>query len=108
MQRWRIGICTGPRAGLRRRLEQGLKPLGTSLEKLDWDDLRVFLEAAKSRSVTRAARGLGLDHSTVSRRLSRLEFAVGAALFGRSRNDLALTETDAESVKNLGQPTCPP
>ena len=67
----------------------------TPLENLDWDDLRVFLEAAKSRSVTRAARLLGIDHSTVSRRLSRLEFAVGAGLFERNRDGLALTTSGA-------------
>ena len=67
----------------------------TPLANLDWDDLRVFLEAARSRSVTRAARQLGIDHSTVSRRLSRLEYAVGAGLFERSREGLALTASGA-------------
>ncbi len=65
--------------------------MATPLNNLDWDDLRVFLQAAKSRSVTGAARQLGIDHSTVSRRLSRLEYAVGAALFERNRDGLTLT-----------------
>lgn len=69
--------------------------MATPLANLDWDDLRVFLEAAKSRSVTRAARQLGIDHSTVSRRLSRLEYAVGAGLFERNRDGLALTASGA-------------
>ena len=64
-----------------------------ALRNLDWDDLRVFLEAARARSVSRAARVLNVDHSTVSRRLSRLEYAVGGALFERARDGLKLTDT---------------
>jgi DNA-binding transcriptional LysR family regulator len=73
--------------------------LATPLANLDWDDLRVFLEAARSRSVTRAARQLGIDHSTVSRRLSRLEYAVGAGLFERNREGLALTALGATVLR---------
>lgn len=64
-----------------------------ALRHLDWDDLRVFLEAARAQSVSRAAKVLGVDHSTVSRRLSRLEYAVGGALFERGRDGLRLTDT---------------
>lgn len=67
--------------------------MSSVLRNLDWDDLRVFLEAARAQSVSRAARALGVDHSTVSRRLSRLEYAVGGALFERARDGLKLTDT---------------
>jgi len=67
--------------------------MSSALRNLDWDDLRVFLEAARAQSVSRAAKALGVDHSTVSRRLSRLEFAVGGALFERARDGLRLTDT---------------
>jgi len=83
------------RAGLRHADGEVGTQVPTPLENLDWDDLRVFLEAAKCRSVTRAARLLGIDHSTVSRRLSRLEFAVGAGLFERNRDGLTLTASGA-------------
>lgn len=63
-----------------------------SIERLDWDDLRVFLDVARVGSLTKAARVLKVDHSTVSRRLSRLEFAIGATLFERSRGGVTLTE----------------
>jgi DNA-binding transcriptional LysR family regulator len=62
------------------------------IERLDWDDLRVFLDVARVGSLTRAARMLKLDHSTVSRRLTRLEHAVGATLFERGRGGVSLTE----------------
>ena len=67
--------------------------MSSALRHLDWDDLRVFLEAARAQSVSRAAKALGVDHSTVSRRLSRLEYAVGGALFERARDGLRLNDT---------------
>ncbi len=62
------------------------------IERLDWDDLRVFLDVARVGSLTQAARALKVKHSTVSRRLTRLEYAVGATLFGRGRGGVTLTE----------------
>jgi DNA-binding transcriptional LysR family regulator len=62
------------------------------IERLDWDDLRVFLDVARVGSLTRAARMLKVDHSTVSRRLTRLEYAIGATLFERGRGGVTLTE----------------
>ncbi|SFS03517.1 LysR family transcriptional regulator [Sphingomonas jatrophae] len=47
----------------------------------DWDDLRVFLAVARTGRIAPAARTLALDATTVARRLSRLERALGAALF---------------------------
>ena len=35
----------------------------------DWDDLRLFLALAKAGSFLAAARGLGIDHATVARRI---------------------------------------
>lgn len=64
----------------------------SSIERLDWDDLRVFLEVARLGSLTKAARSLNVDHSTVSRRLTRLEYAIGATLFERNRGGVTLTE----------------
>ena len=62
-----------------------------SLEYLDWDDLKIFLQAARTRTVTGTARLLGISHSTISRRLSRLEFSVGSSLFERGRDGIVLT-----------------
>lgn len=62
-------------------------PLG----HLDWDDLRVFLQSVRCKSVSGASRELGISHSTVSRRLARLEHTLGSALFERNRDGIALT-----------------
>lgn len=47
----------------------------------NWDDLRIFLSVARARRVAPAARTLGIDVSTVTRRLARLEAEAGARLF---------------------------
>lgn len=60
-------------------------------EALDWDDLRVFLALARSRSLRGAARALGLNHATVARRLRGLEAALDARLFERAAEGLAPT-----------------
>ncbi|HEU4536894.1 MAG TPA: LysR family transcriptional regulator, partial [Polyangiaceae bacterium] len=56
-----------------------------------WDDVRVFLAAYQLGSLGAAGARLGLDVSTVSRRLTAFEAAIGAPLFDRSRRGLAPT-----------------
>lgn len=51
---------------------------------LDWSDFRVFLAVARAGTLSGAARLLKVDQSTVSRRLSALEAAVGTRLFDRT------------------------
>lgn len=58
---------------------------------MNWDDLRVFLAVARAGSLTAAAPSLRLDPATLSRRISRLEDALGAALFSKSAQGYALT-----------------
>ena len=57
-----------------------------------WDDLRLFLAAYRTRSLTQAAARLGLNQSTCSRRLAAFEQAVGAALFDRTPGGLVPRE----------------
>lgn len=57
----------------------------------DWSDLKVILAVARARSVAGAARTMGVDQSTVSRRLTALEDAVQAALVVRGGRELSLT-----------------
>ncbi len=56
-----------------------------------WDDVPVFLAAHRHRTLGAAAKKLGLDTSTMSRRLTALEEALGARLFDRSREGLVPT-----------------
>lgn len=58
----------------------------------DWSDLRFFLEVARQGTVSGASRRLGVEHTTVARRIERLEVALGAALFDRRRDGYVPTE----------------
>jgi DNA-binding transcriptional LysR family regulator len=61
----------------------------------DWDDLRVFLAAARGASFADAALRLRMDATTVARRIQRLEEGLKARLFVRSPRGLQLTSTGA-------------
>ncbi len=56
-----------------------------------WDDVQLFLALARDRSLTAGAKRLGLDTSTASRRLVRLEAQLGRRLFERTRDGLVPT-----------------
>jgi molybdate transport repressor ModE-like protein len=62
---------------------------------LDWDDFRVFTTVARVGSYTRAARELGLTQPAVSRRIARLESAIGTKLFNRGTGGVELTAEGA-------------
>jgi DNA-binding transcriptional LysR family regulator len=63
-----------------------------AVEFMNWDDLRIFMSVIRAGNISLAARQLKLDHSTVSRHISRLELCLGGALFKRQRTGLAPTE----------------
>ncbi len=58
----------------------------------DGAQLRMFARAAAARSFSGAAKAMGVDVSTVTRAVARLEAELGAKLFFRSTTGLALTE----------------
>ncbi|WP_157216452.1 LysR family transcriptional regulator [Flavisphingomonas formosensis] len=58
----------------------------------DWDDLRIFLAVARARRVAPAARALGIDPTTIGRRLARLQDGLGAPLFETIGGERRLTE----------------
>ncbi|MEH2471643.1 DNA-binding transcriptional LysR family regulator [Nitrobacteraceae bacterium AZCC 2161] len=59
---------------------------------LDWDDLKVFLHAARGGSLGSAAKRLRVDQSTISRRIAHLESTLGIALFERLPSGLRVNE----------------
>lgn len=73
-------------------------PASAQHTPLDWDDLRVFLELARTGSLSAAARALGLSHATVGRRIQALEAALGLALVERRADGYALT-ADGDAVR---------
>ncbi len=77
-----------------------------AFDTLDWDDLRVFLQAARAGNLSQAAKQMRLDHTTVGRRIAQLEAALGVAVFERHRTGLKLNDVGqklivhAESVES--------
>ncbi|WP_375194972.1 LysR family transcriptional regulator [Sphingobium sp.] len=57
----------------------------------DWDDLRVFLAVARTRRMAPAARALGIDATTIARRIARLERNLGLELFELGAGERTLT-----------------
>lgn len=58
---------------------------------MEWDDLRVVLAVARARGLGGAAASLGVDASTVFRRLAALEKALGARMFERGQGGYSPT-----------------
>ena len=53
--------------------------------KFDWNDLRFFAAVLEHGSTARAARAIGVDQTTVARRITALEGALGIELFEREQ-----------------------
>lgn len=62
----------------------------------DWDDLRFFLAIADHGGLGAAARALGVEHSTASRRIDALEAGLGVRLFDRLPKGWAITAAGGE------------
>lgn len=63
----------------------------TPADGFAWDDLRTVLAVARAGSLTGAARQLGVNHSTVFRRLGALEKELGTRLFERAASGYSPT-----------------
>jgi DNA-binding transcriptional LysR family regulator len=76
---------------------------------IDWDDLRIFGAVADAGSLAGAGRRLGLNHSTVGRRVAALEASVGSPLIVRLARSTVLTPTGvalahlAHEMSNIAQ-----
>ncbi|MFQ8430763.1 LysR family transcriptional regulator [Amaricoccus sp. W119] len=68
---------------------------------LNWDDCRLFLAVARAGQILAAARALGLNQATLSRRMAALEAAVGAKLLVRRTHGSDLTEAGEELLETL-------
>jgi len=77
------------------------------MAKFDWNDLQAFLALARIGRLTVAAQQMGIDHSTLSRRITALEAAMGVPLFERRTEGFVLTpeglrlSEDAEAIEAL-------
>ncbi len=68
---------------------------------MDWDDLRVFHEIARSGSLSAAARTLGVNQSTVSRRLRAFETQAKVTLLQRSSTGYDLTSAGRDMLVHV-------
>lgn len=73
---------------------------------LDWNDVRFFLAVAQTGRIARAARSLGVDQTTVTRRIASLEKRLRAELFTRTTSGWSLTTAGqrvSDSAKRMAE-----
>jgi hypothetical protein len=80
----------------------GALTIAPSPGRLDWDKVRAFLAVARSGGLGAAASALRVSEATVGRHLRALEEELGAPLFDRLPNRLALTRLGAGLVEAAG------
>lgn len=76
------------------------------MQDTDWDDFRLFLAVGQAGSLSGAARQLGVNHSTVLRRLGALEARMAVRLFDRLPTGYAMTlagEALRERLQGVGE-----
>lgn len=76
------------------------------MHRIDWDDLRYVLAVAEHGSVAAGARALGVNHTTVLRRINALEAAQAVRLFERLPTGYALTAGGEEllaAARQMGE-----
>ena len=72
------------------------------MHNVDWDGLQVFLAVVRSGRVSVAARRLGVEHTTVARRIAALEKTLGVSLFYRTSRGYLLTP-EGQSVVSTAE-----
>ena len=70
---------------------------------IDWDDVRYFLAVARGGSVRAAAERLGVNHSTVLRRIAQLEERLGAHMFEKLPSGYRMTAAGEEVLELANQ-----
>jgi DNA-binding transcriptional LysR family regulator len=70
-----------------------------SIERISWDDLRLFVAAARHGSLRKAATALNLASSTLTRRIEGLEGDIGMRLFMRVPEGISLTREGMHVLK---------
>ena len=73
---------------------------------MNWDDLRVFLAVARSGSISSGAKLLDLQHSTVSRRIRKLEQDLGVRLFDKVPSGYVVTTAGENLLKAASRMEC--
>lgn len=74
-----------------------------TISATDWSDFQAFLAIARSGQLAKAALQLGVDPTTVGRRLRRLEASLATTLFEQTRNGQELTEAGEALLTSVEQ-----
>jgi DNA-binding transcriptional LysR family regulator len=68
---------------------------------LPWDDLQYFLELVQKATLTKAARRLGVSHTTVLRHITNLERQLDRKLFDRTPTGFVVTEAGQKLLAHV-------
>src|SRR5438132_14139198 len=79
-----------------------IRPCKNAAPMPHWSDLRFFLELTRTGTLAAAGRKLGVDNTTVGRRLTALERDMGSKLFTRTPDGLVLTAA-GEAIRTAGE-----
>lgn len=70
---------------------------------MNWDDIKIFLAIAKMGGLKKAAKVLGIHHSSCARRINTLEADLGIQLFDRLPSGYALTQGGEQLLRSSQQ-----
>ncbi len=73
------------------------------MQHVDWGDLPVLLALSRCDTMTAAAKTLGINQTTVARRIDALEETLGVQLVERRRDGISLTEEGIASARAAEQ-----
>ena len=77
--------------------------MGHKLGNADWDTVRIFLAAARSKSFRKASSDVGATAATVTRTIERLEDLIGFKLFYREVDGVRLTPEGRRVIQSAEQ-----
>lgn len=80
---------------MRKRVQTQTLHAKSHIMTVDWDDLKAVLALVRTGSLSAAGTMLGVNYTTVARRIQRAETAMGAVLFEKLPSGYLVTETGA-------------
>ena len=69
----------------------------------DWDDYRLILALHRSKTLRGAAQLMGVNHTTISRRLTQIDRKWGAVIFERTSEGYRATESGLQLINTATQ-----
>ena len=88
---------------LRKRVIFQLRCAKTHAMDIEWDDLKTVLALVRNRTLAEAGAELGLNYTTVARRITRAETALGVRLFDRLPGGYVPNETGTLVARHAGE-----